>query len=212
MFVHAYLRASTAEQDANRAKQQLTDFAKERGHRIAGYYPENESGASLQRPELFRLLNAAEPGDVLLVEQVDRLSRLTDSDWQQLRSTIKAKDVRVVALDLPTSHQFLEKPNSDADAFTARILAAINDMLLDMLTAVARKDYDDRLRRQKQGIEKAKEEKRYKGKGINQDKHAAILKCLTKGMSIREAAKATGTSPSTVIRAKKLQEQAKADA
>lgn len=213
MLVHAYLRASTAEQDANRAKQQLTDFAKERGHRIAGYYPENESGASLQRPELFRLLDAAEPGDVLLVEQVDRLSRLTESDWQQLRSTIKAKDVRVVALDLPTSHQFLEKPNSDADAFTARILAAINDMLLDMLAAVARKDYDDRLRRQKQGIEKAKAERRYQGKAIDQDKHKRILACLAKGMSLRETAKATGTGTSTVIRAKKLhQEQAAAGA
>lgn len=211
MLVHAYLRASTADQDANRAKQQLTDFAKERGHRIAGYYPENESGASLQRPELFRLLDAAEPGDVLLVEQVDRLSRLTEGDWQQLRSIIKAKDVRVVALDLPTSHQFLEKPSTDADAFTVRILAAINDMLLDMLAAVARKDYDDRLRRQRQGITKAKEEKRYQGKSIDQDKHKRILACLAKGMSIREAAKTTGTGTSTVIRAKKLQEQAAAN-
>lgn len=207
MLIHAYLRASTADQDANRAKQQLTDFAKEKGHRVAGYYPENESGASLQRPELFRLLDAAEPGDVLLVEQVDRLSRLTEGDWQKLRSIIKAKDVRVVALDLPTSHQFMSSAESAADAFTSRMLAAINDMLMDMLAAVARKDYDDRLRRQKQGITKAKEEKRYQGKSIDQDKHKRILACLAKEMSIRETAKATGTGTSTVIRAKKLQEQ-----
>ncbi|WP_313220290.1 recombinase family protein [Stutzerimonas nitrititolerans] len=206
MFVRAYLRASTADQDANRARDALTAFAKEKGHRVAGYYTENESGASLQRPELFRLLDDAEPGDVLLVEQVDRLSRLTEGDWQQLRSIIKAKDVRVVALDLPTSQQFLEKPSTDA--FTSRILAAINDMLLDMLAAVARKDYDDRIRRQRQGIQKAKEARRYQGKAIDQNKHRRILACLAKGMSIREAAEATGTSTATVQRAKKLQEQA----
>ncbi|WAC44620.1 recombinase family protein [Pseudomonas sp. SL4(2022)] len=208
MFIRAYLRASTAEQDASRARDALTTFAQEKGHKVASYYTENESGASLQRPELFRLLDDAQPGDVLLVEQVDRLSRLTQGDWQQLRAIIKAKDVKVVAQDLPTSHQFLDKASTDADAFTARILAAINDMLLDMLAAVARKDYDDRIRRQRQGIEKAKGDKRYQGKSIDQGKHAAILACLAKGMGIRETAKVTSTSTATVQRAKRLQEQA----
>jgi DNA invertase Pin-like site-specific DNA recombinase len=41
---------------------------------------------------------------------------------------------------------------------------AINGMLLDMLAAVARKDYDDRRRRQAQGQAKAKAEGRYKGR------------------------------------------------
>jgi DNA invertase Pin-like site-specific DNA recombinase len=210
MLIHAYLRASTADQDANRAKQQLKDFAAQHGHPRALYYTENVSGASLQRPELFRLLEVAESGDVLLVEQVDRLSRLTEGDWQLLLSTIKAKGVKVVALDLPTSHMAMAPAKTDntADAFTSRIIEAINAMLLDMLAAVARKDYDDRLRRQRQGITKAKEEKRYQGKSIDQNKHKRILACLAKGMSIRETAEATCTSTSTVIRAKKLQEQA----
>uniref|UniRef100_UPI0037842488 recombinase family protein n=1 Tax=Aestuariivirga sp. TaxID=2650926 RepID=UPI0037842488 len=77
MFIRAYLRASTEDQDATRAKKQLQAFARERGLKIAGFYIENVSGASLQRPELFRLLSDSEPGDVLLLEQVDRLSRLT---------------------------------------------------------------------------------------------------------------------------------------
>jgi DNA invertase Pin-like site-specific DNA recombinase len=64
---------------------------------------ENESGASLARPELFRLLADARPGDILLVEQVDRLSRLTASDWEKLKAELAARHVRVVALDLPTS-------------------------------------------------------------------------------------------------------------
>jgi DNA invertase Pin-like site-specific DNA recombinase len=102
-FVRAYLRASTDEQDANRARAVLDTFAIERHLAIASFYAENESGASLKRPELFRLLNDCKPGDILLVEQVDRLSRLTNDDWQRLKSLISAKQVRVVALDLPTS-------------------------------------------------------------------------------------------------------------
>jgi DNA invertase Pin-like site-specific DNA recombinase len=67
MFVRAYLRASTKEQDARRAKEDLRRFAKERGLKIAAYYTENESGASLNRPELFKLLEDSHPGDLLLI-------------------------------------------------------------------------------------------------------------------------------------------------
>ncbi len=34
------------------------------------------------------------------------------------------------------------------------MLAALNSMMLDMLAAVARKDYEDRRRRQAQGVQK----------------------------------------------------------
>ena len=61
MFIRAYLRASTDEQDANRAKDQLRAFAAERGITIAAWYIENESGAKLARPELFRLLATPSP-------------------------------------------------------------------------------------------------------------------------------------------------------
>lgn len=201
MFIRAYLRASTVEQDANRARETLAIFAEECGHKVAAYYAENESGASLQRPELFRLLDDAQAGDVLLVEQVDRLSRLTTKDWSDLRARIKAKELRVVALDLPTSHQFMGKGNNAADVFTSRMLAAINDMLLDMLAAVARKDYEDRRRRQAEGIKGAKDKGAYKGRGIDKEKHARILAMVNKGHGIRETAKLLEVSTSTVLRA-----------
>jgi len=79
MFVRAYLRTSTQAQDASRARaalealEALEAFAAEREVTVAACYVENESGASLKRPELFRLLGDCQPGNVLLVEQVDRL-------------------------------------------------------------------------------------------------------------------------------------------
>lgn len=47
--------------------------------------------------------------------------------------------------------------------FTARIFAAVNTMMLDMLAAVARKDYEDHRLRQAQGIVKAKAAGAYRG-------------------------------------------------
>lgn len=200
MFVRAYLRASTKEQDATRAKSQLDDFAKDKGFPIAAYYTENESGASLKRPELFRLLQDCSPNDVLLTEQVDRLSRLNEGDWETLKREIAARQVRVVALDLPTSHMMLSKVE---DQFTGRMFRAVNDMMLDMLAAIARKDYEDRQRRQAQGIEKAKVSGRYKGRPEDTERNEAITRMLARKMSWNDIVAATGCSRSTLLRLSK---------
>jgi DNA invertase Pin-like site-specific DNA recombinase len=197
MFVRAYLRASTDEQDASRAKTALKTFAKEHGLKIAGFYVENESGASLKRPELFRLLADCEPGDVLLIEQVDRLSRLNAPDWERLKSEIASRQVRVVALDLPTSWMMAR---ADTDQFTARMFEAINSMMLDMLAAVARKDYEDRRRRQKEGVERAKAEGVYRGRPVDTERNAAIAKMLKAGQSWSSIQAASGCSRSTIAR------------
>jgi len=208
MFVRAYLRASTTDQDANRACDQLKAFAKERGLKIAAKYIENESGAKLARPELFRLLADAEPGDVLLVEQVDRLSRLTDGDWQKLKAELAAKRIRVVALDLPTSWVMT---TGNGDEFTARMFDAINGMLLDMLAAVARKDYEDRRRRQRQGQEKAKAAGIYKGRPEDTKRNEGIADMLAAKMSWSSIQDATGCSRATVAKiAKRIAAEATA--
>jgi DNA invertase Pin-like site-specific DNA recombinase len=205
MFVRAYLRASTDEQDANRAKHQLTAFVAERGLKIAACYVENESGAKLARPELFRLIADSQPGDILLVEQVDRLSRLTAGDWEKLKAELTARRVRVVALDLPTSWMMA---TADTDEFTVRMFEAINGMLLDMLAAVARKDYDDRRRRQAQGQAKAKAEGRYKGRPEDTDRNRGIASMLAAGQSWGTIQAATGCSRATIAKIAKRSKQA----
>jgi DNA invertase Pin-like site-specific DNA recombinase len=209
MLVRAYLRASTKEQDASRARADLDRFTSERGMKIAATYMENESGASLKRPELFRLLSDCHPGDILLVEQVDRLSRLNAADWERLKSEIQRIGVRVVALDLPTSWTMAKI--SEGDDIQRRMLDAINAMMLDMLAAPTRKDYEDRRRRQNQGIARAKEEGLYKGRPEDVDRNAAIMKMLAGGMTWADIVKATGASRSTLSKlAKRVKEKATA--
>ena len=203
MFIRAYLRVSTDSQDASLAKGALVEFVTEHGHKIAAFYIENESGSKLDRPELFRLLDDSHEGDVLLIEGVDRLSRLTAPDWDMLKAKIAAKKVTVVSLDLSTSHAVL-KPQKDMDDLTKGMIAAVNGMLLDMLAVVARKDYEDRRRRQAQGIEKAKCNAVYKGRQADQELHASIKACIASGNSLRKTATIVGCALSTVQQAVKV--------
>jgi len=200
---YAYLRASTKEQDAGRAKGALVQFANDHELVISAFFEENESGAKLQRPELFRLLEIAQKGDVILVEQIDRISRLKDDDWSSLKSIIKAKGLRIVSLDLPTSHQFAVI----SDEFTGRMLSAINDLMLDMLAAIARKDYEDRRRRQRAGIVKAKSEGRYPGRPSDIELQQKIEGMLSDKKSYDYIQHILGCSRSTISKVSKRLKQ-----
>jgi len=198
MFIRAYLRASTNEQDATRAMSALEQFTADHGKAIATTYTENASGAKADRPELLRLLKDARKGDVLLVESIDRLSRLPADDWQKLKHAIDSKGLRIVALDLPTSHQGMA--DTKGDEFTGRMLGAINSMLVDMMAAIARKDYEQRRERQAQGIAKAKEKGAYKGRPIDADLHKRVKELLAAGLGVRATARHADCSTTTVLK------------
>jgi DNA invertase Pin-like site-specific DNA recombinase len=202
MFIRAYLRASTEEQDASRAQASLEQFASDHNKDIASVYLENASGASADRPELLRLLKDARKGDVLLVESIDRLSRLPVEDWQKLKVTIDSKGLRIVALDLPTSHQGMQ--DAKGDEFTGRMLGAINSMLVEMMAAIARKDYEQRRERQAQGIEKAKAAGKYQGRPVDEDLHKRVTELLSAGLGIRATARHANCSTTTVLRIRDL--------
>lgn len=204
MFIRAYLRASTDEQDASRARASLEQFASNHNKVVASEYLENASGATADRPELMRLLKDSRKGDVLLVESIDRLSRLPVDDWQKLKAAIDSKGLRIVALDLPTSHQGMQ--DTKGDEFTGRMLGAINSMLVEMMAAIARKDYEQRRERQAQGIEKAKAKGKgkYQGRPVDADLHKRVKELLGAGLGIRATARHADCSTTTVLRIRDL--------
>lgn len=192
MVTRIYVRASTKEQDAKRALNTLINFAT--GEYVT--YIENESGTKLNRPVLNRLLDESEQGDILLVESVDRLSRLTQDDFYTLKQKIKAKGLKLIIYDLPTTHV------NTADNMTGEILNVINSMLIDLLATMARLDNEKRKERIKQGLERSG----YKptGKKADTKKHDRIKQLLAKdGMTKDEIAKAVGVGVATVYRVSK---------
>ncbi|WP_336042259.1 recombinase family protein [Acinetobacter dispersus] len=193
MTARIYVRASTKDQDAERALDDLRKFAENLQIDIKEYI-ENESGTKLNRAVLNRLLDESNHGDTLLVESVDRLSRLTQPDFEILKGRIKEKGLKLVVADLPTTHMLI----SSTDTITSSILNLVNNMLIDLLATMARLDNDKRRERIKQGLER----KGYKPAGKKADiiKHARIKELNVKGLTKEEIAKAVGCGVATVYR------------
>lgn len=196
-----YLRASTADQDAMRAERLLDEAAQRHSLNVVGKYIENASGTRLDRVELQRLLSEAQPGEVLLVESVDRLSRLSQAEWKQLKDIIHDKGLRLVVEDLPTSHQLTKGDSS----ISGQILEVINSMLLDLMATMARLDQEKRVERIKQGLEKKKARgEKVGGKTANKAVHAAIQQYLKNPtLTVEQVAKLAGCGVATVYRVKK---------
>ena len=193
MNIRIYVRASTKEQDAERALDDLRAFAANLGHHTTEYI-ENHTGTKLERPQLNKLLSESEHGDILLVESVDRLSRLTQHDFEILKQRIKDKGLRLIVQDLPTTHAVINA----TDEITGAVLSVVNNMLIDLLATMSRLDNEKRIQRIKQGLERSG----YKpsGKKANTQKHYRIKDLNNKGLTKEEIAKAVGCGVATVYR------------
>ncbi len=191
MTVRIYVRASTKDQDATRALADLVTFSTSYDDNRVEYV-EHSSGTKLDRPALTLLLNDAEEGDILLVESVDRLSRLSQDDFAILKQRIKDKGLRLVVADLPTTHTV-------SNGMTGDILRVINDMLIDLLATMANLDNDKRRERIKQGL--ANSGYKPTGKKANTAKHNRIKELASQNnMTKEEIAKAVGVGVATVYR------------
>jgi DNA invertase Pin-like site-specific DNA recombinase len=191
MTVRIYVRASTKDQDAERALDDLVLFSKGYGDSHIAYI-ENHTGTKLDRPELTKLLEESKQSDILLVESVDRLSRLSQDDFATLKQRIKDKGLRLIVADLPTTH-------TTNDGTAGDILNVINAMLIDLLATMAKLDNDKRRERIKQGLKRVA----YKptGKKADLKKHDRIKELATIGsMTKEEIAKAVDVGVATVYR------------
>lgn len=197
MTIRIYVRASTKEQDAERALEDLKKFAKNIKSEFVQYV-ENEYGTKLNRPILNQLLHESSNGDTLLVESVDRLSRLSQNDFEILKGRIKEKGLKLIVADLPTTHMLVEPDES----ITSSILNLINNMLIDLLATMARLDNDKRRERIKQGLERSG----YIPTGKKADivKHNRIKELNAKGLTKDEIAKAVDCGIATVYRVLKI--------
>jgi DNA invertase Pin-like site-specific DNA recombinase len=126
---------------------------------------------------------------------VDRLSRLTQHDFEILKQRIKDKGLRLIVQDLPTTHAVINA----TDEITGAVLNVVNNMLIDLLATMARLDNEKRRERIKQGLERAG----YKptGKKADTAKHERIKQLAAMcSMTKEEIAKALGCGVATVYR------------
>ncbi|MFM0058552.1 recombinase family protein [Paraburkholderia phytofirmans] len=190
-----YLRVSTEEQDIAR-QEAIVESAKAAGYYVAGIYREKASGARPDRPEFLRMINDLQPGEVVVAEKIDRISRLPLADAERLVASIREKGARLAVPGIVD----LSELAADAKGVSKVVLESVQDMLLKVALQVARDDYEDRRERQRQGIDLARAAGKYAGRKADVATHERIIALRQSGRSIAETARLARCSESQVKR------------
>src|SRR6266545_2744812 len=157
-----YLRVSTDEQDLTR-QDAIEQSTRASGYYVAGVYREKASGARADRPELLRLIADLQPGEVVVAEKIDRISRLPLPEAERLVGSIRAKGARLAVPGVVD----LSDLAAETDGVTKIVLESVQDLLLKLALQMARDDYETRRERQRQGVQLAKTAGKYSGRKPN---------------------------------------------
>lgn len=177
-----YARTSTADQVAGLEAQ-------ERDLRVAGaekLYSEHISGASASRPELEKVLDFVREGDTLMVTKLDRLARST---WHllQIVERLEGKKVGLRVLDFGGSEIDTRSPQG---RLTLTVFGAFAEFERALM-----------LERQREGIEKAKRQGKYRGrKPLSEEKVTEVYSLRARGVSCAQIAQKAKISRASVYR------------
>lgn len=176
-----YIRVSTKDQNpARQLEDEDMDFDKT--------FIEKVSGADRDREQLKAMLDYVRAGDTVFVHSIDRLGRSL-TDLKNIIEELRQKQVSV----------FFVKNGLE---FKADKQNSAHELLFNILASFAQFERDIIRERQAEGIAKAKEQGKYKGRK-RKVTDVQILAKLREGFSIRKTAEALGCGVSTVQRVKK---------
>lgn len=190
-----YERVSTSEQDLTR-QAGIEKMAIDNDYYIAGVYREKASGARADRPELLRMIADLQPGDVVIAEKIDRISRLPLPEAEKLIASIRRKGAKLAIPGIVD----LSELAAESDGVSRIVLESVQELLLKLALQTARDDYELRRSRQRQGVQLAKAAGKYAGRKANLPTHERIIKLRQSGLTIERTAILAGCSISQVKR------------
>ena len=136
----AYIRVSTLEQNEGRQLEMM------KAYNIDETFIEKLSGKDMERPQLQTMIKFSRKGDTIYIESFSRLARNT-KDLLDIVEALGEKGVKVISL----------KEGLDTGTPTGRLM-------LTMIGAIATFERENLLERQREGIQLAKEQGKYKGR------------------------------------------------
>lgn len=139
--LYAYLRVSTKEQNLERQIIAVKEYRAELLNE--NIYSDKQSGKDFIRTEYCRLKEMLQPGDELIIKELDRLGRNKEEIKKEL-SWFKEHKVIVRILNVPTT--LIDFQGQEW------IFDMINNILIEVMGAVAENEREKILERQKEGI------------------------------------------------------------
>ncbi len=185
--IYAYIRVSTREQKEDRQMLAMQEI----GIPKQRIYMDKQSGKDFNRPMYQKLLRRLRSGDLLYIKSIDRLGRNYEEILEQWRYLTKEKRVDICILDMPIL---------DTRRHSDLLGVFIGDVLLQVLSFVAKNERKNIRERQQEGIAAARRRGVNFGrpkKPLPDEFQVVYREWREKRMTGTEAARACGMAKST---------------
>lgn len=155
-MIFGYVRVSSKEQNEDRQIKALKEYCNEL--ELKNIYIDKESGKDFNREDYQKLKSLLRGGDILIVKELDRLGRNKQMIKDEL-GYFKENKIRVKILNIPTTLM-------DLPVESEWVFEMINNILIEVLAAIAEEERNKIRTRQAEGILLAKQEGKYKGRPL----------------------------------------------
>jgi DNA invertase Pin-like site-specific DNA recombinase len=186
-MIYGYARVSTVEQNLGYQIERLEAYGCDE------VITDKKTGINANRPGLQKILSQLQSGDVVVTLRIDRIARNV-SDVLRIIATIEERGASLIILDMGGNCVDTQTP--------------MGKFMVTMLGAVAQFEYDVNRAKQREGIELAKRQGKYRG-GVKKygDNHEGMkhaLELYKQGETVAKICKITGIGRSSLYR--RLQE------
>ena len=196
---YGYIRVSS--KDQNEERQLIALHGK--GVKDDCIYIDKKSGKDFNRPQYKKLMKKLKPGDLLMIQSIDRLGRNYEEVQNQWRVLTKEKDVDICVIDMPLL---------DTRQGKDLLGTFIADLVLQILSFVAQNEREYIRKRQAGGIAAAKAKGIRFGrvpKPLPENFHAVYQRWKSREITGTAAAKECGMPLSTFRYRAEIYEKAK---
>lgn len=179
-----YIRVSSTSQNPSRQFQQLNEIG------MDIIFEEKVSGAAKDREQLQKMLEDLQEGDIIYVTDLTRITRSTQNLFELIdlirRKKASLKSLKDTWLDLSEDNPYSQ--------FLITVMAGVNQLERDLIRM-----------RQREGIELAKKEGKFKGRLKKYHKNHAGMKYAVKlykegGMTVNQICEITNVSRAALYR------------
>lgn len=198
MVIFGYARVSTKDQNLDRQIKELENFGCER------IYQEKQSGKNFERPVYTEMRSKMRFGDVLVVHDLSRFGRNKNEIKEEWEALIK-EEIDIVVLNMPILDTRKYKELEGVGQL-------VSDLVLTLLSWMVDEERERIRAAQREGIEIAKEQGKFKGGkkkyhagATGKDKviYDEVVKLLKTEESVMDIHRKTGLARNTIYGIKK---------
>lgn len=153
-MIFGYIRVSSKDQNPERQFRAIKEF--EKNIEDKNIYIDKQTGKDFNRKSYQKLKNILRKGDILIVKELDRLGRNKEMIKDELNE-LSNKGINIKILNIPTTLIVLPEESS-------WVIKMVNNILIEVLAAIAEEERTKIRQRQSEGIAIAKAEGKYKGR------------------------------------------------